>query len=168
MSLLRTPGGVLFTLAVFVLVFYVIAFLVKGPLFVEYGLMPGVLMAAQVALLLCIIVFAPLAFCKPGRPIARWGFLASALVFGVAAWILAFLVTYEVWGEVGLLIGLALAGVGIVPVGIVAAFLGGHLDTALTVLLLAACGLGARQIMIGLARRLEAESAPLPMVELEE
>jgi hypothetical protein len=168
MHTLRTPGGILFTFAVFVLIFYVIAFLVKGPDFVEYGLMPGVLGASQIALLLSVVLFAPLAFYKPGRPVARWGFLAAALVFGVAAWILAFLVTYEVWGVVGLLIGIAFAGVGIVAVGIVAALMAGQLSTALTIALLSVCGLVARQIMIVLARRLEAENAPLPVIDLNE
>ena len=50
-----------------------------------------------------------------------YGLYVASFVFGVCVWVYGFMVTYEIWGGVGVLIGLMLGIVGIVPLGIIAA-----------------------------------------------
>ena len=48
----------------------------------------------------------------------------SSYVFGLTTWFLGATVTLSTWGWVALLIGLIFFGVGVVPIGILAAFIG--------------------------------------------
>jgi hypothetical protein len=55
------------------------------------------------------------------RYIPAFGLFIGSFVFGLFFWLYAFIVTDQAWGTTGVLIGLVLAGVGIIPVGILAA-----------------------------------------------
>ena len=154
LNVLKTPGGMLFALAVCVLVFFLAAFLVKGTDFVEYGLIPGLQQITQIALLVSILCL-PLAFFRPAKSVARWAYLLSWLVFGVTAWVLGFLVTLQAWGTIGVIIGLALAGVGVVLTGILAAAIHGDWSMLIELVVLAALAYGARRLTLRLARQLE-------------
>lgn len=60
-------------------------------------------------------------FYKPwSRVIGKWLYIGS-FVYGVCAWMLAFIVTLEYWGVLGVIIGFILLGIGMVPVGLFAA-----------------------------------------------
>ncbi len=158
LNILKTPGGMLFALAVAILVFFLAAFLVKGPDFVEYGLMPDLFWFTRLALIVSVICV-PLAFIPFLRRVARWGYLLSWLVFGITAWVLGFLVTLQLWGVVGVIVGLALAGAGVVLTGILAALIGGAWPTAVELLVLALLAYGTRRFTLHLAAKLE---PPLP------
>jgi hypothetical protein len=49
--------------------------------------------------------------------------LIASYVFGVDVWMYGFLVTFDLWGSIGVLFGLFLGVVGIVPLGMIAAAL---------------------------------------------
>ena len=68
------------------------------------------------------VVLLPLGYAyKPWRErIGRWLYVGS-FVYGVCVWLLAFIVTLEYWGVLGVLIGFILLGIGMVPVGALAA-----------------------------------------------
>lgn len=60
-------------------------------------------------------------FYKPwSRGSGRWLYIGS-FVYGVCAWMLAFIVTLEYWGVLGVIVGFVLLGIGMVPVGLLAA-----------------------------------------------
>ena len=162
MHTLRTPGGMLFAFAVATLVFFLAAFLVKGPLFVEYGLMPGLLMVTRLALLASVLLL-PLAHIGVTKPVARWGYLVAWLVFGVTAWVLAFLITLLLWGVIGVIVGIALAGAGIIPVGILAALFNAQWSVAIELIVLAALAYGTRWFTLRLARQIEPQAPVGPM-----
>jgi len=74
----------------------------------------------SVALLLCAFIFIPLALFRTTRVVSIYGFLISSYLFGFATWILGFVITLQYWGKIGVVIGLLLGAVGIVPLGIIA------------------------------------------------
>jgi hypothetical protein len=80
-----------------------------------------VVWAAEIALGLSIILFFPLSLFNRTRPFAIGGLAFSSIVFGFCTWVLGFVVTYTYWGPMGVLIGLFLGVVGIVPLGMIAA-----------------------------------------------
>lgn len=154
MNTLRTPGGMLFALAVATLVFFVAAFLVKDDLFVEYGLIPGLLVFTRLALLASVVVL-PLAFIRLTKPVARWTYFVSYLIFADTVWVLGFLITLQIWGVVGVIVGLAMAGAGVVATGVIAAGLNGMWPSVIELIVLAVLAYGTRLFALRLARQLE-------------
>jgi hypothetical protein len=154
MNTLRTPGGMLFALAVATLVFFVAAFLVKGDLFVEYGLIPGLLVFTRIALLASVVAL-PLALIRLTKPVARWTYFVSYLVFAVTVWVLGFLVTLQLWGVVGVIVGIAAAGAGVIATGVIAAGLAGAWTTVIELIVLSVLAYGTRVFALRLAKQLE-------------
>jgi hypothetical protein len=68
-----------------------------------------------------IVLLLPLASFRKTRIVPAYGLYVASFVFGVCGRVSGFMVTYEIWGGVGMFIGLMLGIVGIVPLGIVAA-----------------------------------------------
>ena len=77
-------------------------------------------------LLIAFFILGPLSLIPPARFIAASGFLIASIVFGVMIWVGGLGVTYEAWGLGGVIIGLVFAGVGIVPVAMLASLLQGE------------------------------------------
>jgi hypothetical protein len=75
------------------------------------------------ALALCLCIFLPLALIRTTRFISVYGLLASSYLFGVTTWILGFLTTLQHWDGTGVIVGLSLGIVGMVPLGIIASAL---------------------------------------------
>ncbi len=76
-----------------------------------------------ICLAFAILILLPLACFQGSRNAAGKGLMAASYVFGVTTWFLGAAVTFTTWGWTGLIIGLVLGGVGVVPVGILAAFI---------------------------------------------
>jgi hypothetical protein len=70
-----------------------------------------------------VLILLPLAVFKATRHAAGTGMYFSSYLFGLTTWFLGAAVTFVTWGWVGLIIGLVIAGVGVVPIGILAAFI---------------------------------------------
>lgn len=70
-----------------------------------------------------VLVLLPLAIFRASRSAAGTGMFYSSYLFGLTTWFLGAAVTFITWGWMGLIIGLLLAGVGVVPIGILAAFI---------------------------------------------
>lgn len=102
----------------------IVALFVSGLVFVSRHVIWLAQGASVLALVCCIFVFFPMSFFARTRRAAFIGFLGSAFLFGLATWILGLLSTYLVWGGLGVVIGLALGVVGIVPLGVLAALFG--------------------------------------------
>src|SRR5258706_9350964 len=74
------------------------------------------------ALSISIFVLVPLAFFRKTRPAAGLGVFIASWLFGLTTWTLGVTITFLAYGWVGLIIGLLLFGVGVVPMGVFAAF----------------------------------------------
>jgi hypothetical protein len=55
------------------------------------------------------------------RAFSAAGLMIASYVFGACLWITSLLLTYELWGTIAVIIGLAVVGIGIVPVALLAA-----------------------------------------------
>jgi len=110
-----------FALAVIVALAALIALFVSGIVFVSQHLVWYVVAGAIAAFWLCVIVFLPLSLFGRTRAFAVIGVLGAAFLFALATWMLGLLATYQAWGGLGVVIGLVLGIVGIVPLGLIAA-----------------------------------------------
>jgi hypothetical protein len=82
---------------------------------------PAFMIAVGVSLLLLV----PLALIPPTRMLSAIGFLLASFVFGAILWLWTMAYTYSAWGLLGVIIGLFLGGIGVVPVALVAALFHG-------------------------------------------
>lgn len=78
---------------------------------------------AWIGVAIVVLVLLPMALFRATRSAAGTGIFFSSYLFGLTTWFLGATVTFVTWGWVGLLLGLLIAGVGVVPIGIFAAFI---------------------------------------------
>jgi hypothetical protein len=71
------------------------------------------------AVIVCVLI--PMAFIRRFRGPASKGMLLMSFIIGITTWLLGAVATFASFGWIGLIIGLVLLGVGVVPLGIVGA-----------------------------------------------
>lgn len=84
----------------------------------------------NIALAICVFVFIPLAIFDKTRIISCYGLLFGSYALGLTVWLYGLAVTYSLWGLFWVIVGLFIAGVGVVPIGLLAAVLGGYWSVA--------------------------------------
>jgi hypothetical protein len=123
-SAFKIAGATFLALAAFLAVIFLLTFLIVGTAFVAQKILPFLITVGDIALAMCIILL-PLSLFYHTRAVALWGFFITSYVFGLGVWMYGFVVTYQLWGGAGIITGLVLAGVGVVPLGIAAAAING-------------------------------------------
>ena len=100
---------------------------------------------SQWALLIAVVLLLPLAIFKRTRGFAGTALFALSYLFGITTWLLGAGISFISYGWLGLIIGLVVLGVGVVPVGIVGAYFKlGQTEIALTLVAMTIITYGAR------------------------
>jgi len=123
-------------------------------------LVAGILFFFNIITLLCAI--SPAA-----RGIAGLILYVSSYVYGLATWIYGLLVTLSLWGVVALVIGLFLGGVGVVPIGMLAAIFNGKWDIFFTLLVLIILTYGTRLISAAFMESYEKHQRDAEIIDVE-
>jgi hypothetical protein len=113
------------------------------------------------SLLIAFFIFGPLSLIPPTRFIAAIGFVIASFVFGAMMWCGGLGVTYEAWGVGGVVIGLMIAGIGIVPVGMLAVLLHGEWQALIGFVILIVLTFGLRALGFWLAKKVDQRAARL-------
>jgi len=111
------------------------------------------------SLLVAFFILGPLSLIPPTRFIAAIGFVIASFVFGAMMWCCGLGVTYEAWGMGGVIIGLVIAGVGIVPVGMLAVLLHGEWQALIVFVILIVLTFGLRGLGFWLAKKVDQRAA---------
>jgi hypothetical protein len=77
---------------------------------------------SSMAFAIALLVLGPLAIWRKTRGAAGVGLFFISYLFGATTWFLGAAVTFGSFGWVGLIIGFFIAGIGVVPLGIIGAF----------------------------------------------
>lgn len=77
---------------------------------------------ASLALAIAVLVLLPLAAWRKTRGAAGVGLFAVSYILGATTWFLGAAVTFGAFGWIGLIVGLFIFGIGVVPLGILGAF----------------------------------------------
>ena len=112
-------------------------------------------------LLIAFFILGPLSLIPPARFTAANGFLIASIVFGVMIWVCGLGVTYEALGLGGVIIGLVFAGVGIVPVAMLAALLQGEWQALIGFVILLVLTFGLRALGLWVAKKVDERAARL-------
>lgn len=131
--------------------------LLFGMAWVSVKISPWLMPAFFWTLALCIFVLAPLSFLAKTRGFAAIGFLFSSYVFGAILWVSALLLAWELWGMVAVIIGILIAGVGVVPVALLAALFHGEWASIGDLAILLVATFGIRALSFWLAQKADRE-----------
>jgi hypothetical protein len=115
--------------------------------------------AFAITLLVSIVVLAPLSLIPPTRAFSAIGFLFASFALGAILWVWGMAYTYSVWGFFGVIVGLILGGVGVVPVAMCAALVHGDWGNLLLFVITAVVTIGTRALAHWLAEKADQRTA---------
>jgi len=153
-SVTKSIASVLFVVLGLALI---ILFIARGPAFFEAAY-PWLVAASAVTILIALLVMLPLVAFRRTRTWGVWGLLLSSYIFGATLWAYGFLYAFVYWGWLGVIVGLVFFGVGVVPVGAVAALLHGNWGALGTLAFLAIVTFGTRIFALHIAEKIDNES----------
>jgi hypothetical protein len=87
---------------------------------------PYLMKAFWTIFLVEFFVILPISFIPKCKKYCSVMILYASYFYGILTWIWGFVAAYFIWGKAGIIIGLFLFGVGVVPVGFLAALLNGQ------------------------------------------
>jgi hypothetical protein len=154
----KNIGSVLLAFAVLAAVFLLVGLFAVGTAVFVAIVLPIISVVSALGIVACLIAFLPMAAFKKTRPISAIGLYALSYVFGLELWIFSFLETFDYLGVLGIVLGFILAGVGFVPIAIIAAAVHGIWPDVMDILLLIAATYGARALGLFLAAKIDAET----------
>ncbi len=100
---------------------------------------------SYIFLALCILVGLPLFFVQKTRIISNKLFFIASIVWSLTVWFMGLGITMDSWGMIGFIIGVLIAGIGVIPLGIVGAFVKlGQPHAATIMIIFCAFIIGAR------------------------
>lgn len=94
---------------------------ILGATFVGTHILPVLKILSQGAALICLLVCLPLSFSKKHQVRAGRWLVQLSWIFGITAWFMGIVASYQIWGTMAVVFGLLLMGVGVIPVGALAA-----------------------------------------------
>lgn len=154
METLKSIGGVLLGIAAFIgiiialVLFFTVGAQVGAAILPFVSWLTGVLFAINIIALLVAIF-------RKARGVAGIIIFVSSYVYGLQTWITGLLVTLSLWGWIAVIIGLFMGGVGVVPIGMLAAIFHGEWGIFFILLLNVLLTYGSRAIGMSLAESAE-------------
>jgi hypothetical protein len=158
-------GGGLAGIAFFAALVCFVALWIMGLAWVSENVASYVYAVSQIAVMACVFILTPLALFGATRRISAYGFFLSSVLFGLATWILGFLVTLDYWGGFGVFVGIVMLGVGVVPMGILAAALHADWPNVGQIGLCLVITFGARMSAVVLTTKIDRDEATQPGAE---
>jgi predicted small metal-binding protein len=113
----------------------VLAFLlIRGAVWASDKALPWLVIGSEVLLAICVLVLLPMCIFRKTRSWAGIGFYIGSYLFGLTLWAFSCLICIAIWGYMALIIGLLFAGVGVLPVALIAAIFHGEWTVLLELL----------------------------------
>jgi hypothetical protein len=137
------PLGILAALAL-------VALLLRGMVWASEKALPWLTTSSEIALGICVFILLPLCISRRTRPWAGFGFYFASYLFGMCLFAFACIVDVQIWGYGGLAVGLVFAGIGVVPVAILATLLHAEWQWLLNLFISIIITFGARALGIWL------------------
>lgn len=148
-------GGFLIMGAFLVVVLAVAGIFIFGAAWASTKLLPWFSVLTWVAFCVVVFILLPLAIPKATRGFSSIALFIASYVFGATLWMEALLFTLAIWGVGAVFIGLFLAGVGVVPIAMLATLLKGMWGPLVELVLLTIMTFGSRIGAIALAESLD-------------
>lgn len=159
-------GGGALAVLVPVIVLFLIALFLRGMVWISDKAMPWLVIATGITILIIVLVLLPMCLFRKTRGTGGAGCVYASYVFGLELWAYSCLFVVSAWGYAALVIGLFFAGVGVVPVAILAALFHREWSVLLELIFSIVLTFGTRAFGLWMASRAdraawEAEEAAL-------
>jgi hypothetical protein len=141
---LKNIGGFALGVIGFAAVIVVLFLLVQGGTWLADKVYPILILLFVLTLAVTVFILLPLAIFRKTRGVAGVGIYITSYIYGLTVWVWSLLITYTLWG-----------GVGIVPLSVVACLFKGMFSIAFQVVLLAAFVFGVRAFALFLVSSAE-------------
>lgn len=141
---LKGVGGVLLGILIFFALLAIPALFIVGAEWLSERLLPWFVLASILAFALVILVLMPLSAFRRSRGFAAVAILIASYVFGATVWMEGLLLTMALWGTFAVVVGLFFAGVGVVPIAMLATLLKGMWGNLAELVLLTVITFGTR------------------------
>lgn len=106
-------------------IFALLFIFIGGGVIVAGKILPWLMLLSTLILGINIFILLPLAVIPPTRPWAGHGFFLSSYIFGLTGWLMGLILTWGLWGGLAVVIGLFIVGIGVIPIGMLAALFSG-------------------------------------------
>jgi len=149
----KTLGSLLFGGVMLIVGIFLVVFLIKGGVWLSVKILPWLSPVMWLVLILDIFFFLPLSALRKRKGISSIGFVISSYVYGTTLWLWGLLLTYVLWGGVAVVIGLVIAGIGVVPMAMIATALKSQWSDTGQLILLTVLTYGSRIYGLYLAQK---------------
>ena len=122
---LNTVGCFIVSIAAIIGFFIILSLFIRGGVWVADKVLPVFFIFSVGVFIFNIIVCLPLAFFKRTKEFSGKALFLSSYLYGLLLWLGCLVITFKIWGWIGIVIGLFLFGIGIVPIALVATILSG-------------------------------------------
>jgi len=135
---IKSVGRLILGVGMLVALVFAVMMFVKGGVWAGQKAYPLLSVVSKWAFVAAFAIFTPLGFFKPTRTFGGMGIYITSYLLGLTLWVWSLILTYNLWGLFAVILGLFFAGVGIVPVAMLAALFNGQGSNLLILLALAA------------------------------
>jgi len=132
-----------------------VVFVIKGVVWIGEKVLPFLMSLTSLLTAISVFIFIPMMIFKKTRKWAGGALAFSSLLFGLTLWIYSALVAYMLWGFIGLVIGLFMMGIGVVPVALLAALFSGEWTIIGSIIYMLILTFGARLFGLYVAEKAE-------------
>lgn len=157
MQALKSIGSILLGIAIFVGIVVVTILLFTLGAKVAFTIQPFINWLAGIVFAINLIALL-IAIIPSARGVSGVIIYLSSYVYGLGTWIFGLAVTLALWGWVAVIVGILIGGIGVVPVGLLAAIFHGRWDIFWTLLINLLLTYGARIIGMVLVSSAERRS----------
>ncbi len=144
----KGAGAFVLGLGAMVVIGFVIAIFLNGAVFIGEKILPFLQGFLSWASAVFFLILLPLDFIRKTRRLAGTATFYFSYIAGFTLWFYAALAAYYLWGFLGLIIGIFLAGVGVLPIAILASLFNSEWTILWNLLYLAALTYGSRILSI--------------------
>lgn len=137
-------GSILFMLVSLIVFVFIIFAFIKGATFLSEKVLPILSNVVIPLLILELVIVLPMALSKKLKYAAGMIVYVGSYVYGLTAWLIGFITTLYLWGAIWVIVGLFIAGVGVVPFGIIAAGIDGQWGIVFNLIVLIILTYGSR------------------------
>lgn len=155
---IKSIGTFIIGAAIIIGLIILVVILIEGGIVLAAKIYPFLIKATTIITFLSVFILVPLALFKKTRSYAGIGMYFASYLFGFSLWIYSALIAYVLWGFLALLIGLFIAGIGVLPIAFLAALLNGEWAIIGNLIYMIVLTYGSRVLGMYLIERAEKET----------
>ena len=148
---LQTVGGCAIYVLLLIAAVSIATAFIFGGLVVAKVALPWLFLLSAAAFAVCIIIVLPLAIVRSLRPWAGLAIYIASYLFGITCWFSGLLITWSIWGGWAVFVGLLIAGIGVVPIAVLASLFNAMWANVAFLIVMVVVTFGSRMLGILLA-----------------